>query len=501
MGGAINSGNERGAAPQSFCGRTRREFLWETGAGFTGIALSALLQRDGYFAKAAESSAPPAYVNPLVAKLPPFLPKAKRCIFLFMYGGPSQMDTFDYKPELQKRDKKTVKIEIRRGTFRDQTLQASKRSFKQHGESGLWCSDAFPNTAKHVDKLAVIKSLYMDSFAHGSALLQMNSGRIIQGHPALGSWVSYGLGTVNENLPSFVVMLDPRGGPISGAANWMSGYMPAVYQGTVLRSTGRPILNLSPTADISVDAQREQIRAINRLNAEHLATRPGYSELQARISSYELAFQLQSTAPEALAIDEESLDTQTMYGLHDPKPEHKLSFGPQPFGRQCLIARRLLERGVRFVQIYHGGGHNDENWDAHSDVDNNLHIHGPEIDKPIAGLLADLEQRGMLDDTLVIWGGEFGRQPVTQNGSGRDHNPKGFTYWMAGGGVKAGISYGETDEIGHEAVTNRHHIRNLHATILHLMGFDPQKLTYFYGGLDNRLTGVQGGEVIQGLLA
>jgi len=500
----IPSREGSGSAPRSFCGRTRREFLWETGAGFTGVALSALLQRDGFFgraAAAAERAKPQPYVNPLAAKAPHFPPRAKRCIFLFMYGGPSQMDLFDYKPELQKRDGKTAKIEIRRGSFKEQTLQASKRKFAQHGESGQWCSDALPHLSRQMDKLAVIKSLYMDSFAHGSALLQMNSGRILQGHPALGSWVGYGLGTVNENLPAFVVMLDPRGGPISGAANWMSGYMPAVYQGTVLRSTGRPILNLTPAAGLSVDAQREQIRAINALNESHLADRPGYSELQARIASYELAFQLQSTAPEALDLSQETHETQELYGLHDEKPAHKLSLGAGPFGRQCLIARRLIERGVRFVQIYHGGGHNDENWDAHSDVDNNLQIHGPEIDRPIAGLLADLERRGLLEDTLVIWGGEFGRQPVTQGANGRDHNPKGFTYWMTGGGVKAGTSYGETDEIGHEAVTNRHHIRDLHATILHLMGFDPQKLTYFYGGLDNRLTGVQGGEIISGLLA
>ncbi len=491
-------------ASGGFCGRTRREFLWETGAGFTGVALSALLQQDGFFSRSAfanELVRAQDSVKPLAPVSPHAVPRATRCIFLFMYGGPSHMDLFDYKPELQKRDGKTVKIEVRRGSFKEQTLLASQRKFARHGDSGQWCSDAFPHTARHMDKLAVIKSLYMDSFAHASALLQMNSGRIIQGHPALGSWLGYGLGSVNENLPGFVVMLDPRGGPIGGAANWMSGYMPAAYQGTVLRSTGRPILDLSPSETLSVDFQREQIRAINTLNADHLAKRSGYSELQARIASYELAFQLQSTAPEALDVSQESYETQALYGLHDEKPPHKLSLGPGPFGRQCLIARRLLERGVRFVQIYHGGGHNDENWDAHSDVDNNLNIHGPEIDKPIAGLLADLERRGMLEDTLVVWGGEFGRQPVSQGGKGRDHNPKGFTYWLAGGGVKGGTSYGETDDIGHEAVVNRHHVRDLHATILHQMGFDPQKLTYFYGGLEQRLTGVQGGEVISGILA
>ena len=487
-----------------FCGRTRREFLWETGAGFTGVAMAGLLQQDGFFAKhalAAPQQTAPVFHSPLAAKQPPLVPKAKRCIFLFMYGGPSQMDLFDYKPELQKQDGKTIDIEIRRGSIQQQTLQGSKRTFRQHGESGGWCSDAFPHMSTQMDKLAVIKSLYMDSFAHGSALLQMNCGRVIQGHPSLGSWIGYGMGSVNENLPGYVVMLDPRGGPINGAANWMSGYMPAAYQGTVFRSSGQPILNLAPTMQMTKSAQREQISTINALNAAHLTDRPGYSALQARIASYELAFQLQTAAPEALDLSEEDEATKEMYGFNEPKPNHKLAVGAAPFGKQCLLARRLVERGVRFVQVYHGGGHQQQNWDAHNGVEENLMIHAPEVDKPITGLLIDLERRGLLDETLVVWGGEFGRQPVTQGNGGRDHNPKGFTYWLAGGGVKGGISYGETDEIGHEAVTNRHHIRDLHATILHLMGFDHDHLTYFYGGLDQRLTGVKGGNVIEGILA
>jgi hypothetical protein len=493
-----------GTPTGGFCGRTRREFLWETGAGFTGVALAALLDRDGFFGgRALGGSTPPgrSLDRPLAPLPAPFPTKAKRCIFLFMYGGPSQMDLFDYKPELQKRHGKTVNVEVRRGFVVPQTLLASKRRFERHGQSGQWCSDALPCIARHMDKLAVIKSLQMDSFAHASALIQMNSGRVLQGHPCLGSWVNYGLGTLNENLPGFVVMLDPRGGPIAGAANWMSGYMPAAYQGTVLRSTGQPILNLAPASRIDRTWQRAQVETINALNAEHLATRPGYSELQARISAYELAFQLQSTAPEALDLSVETQATQELYGLHDPKPPHKLSLGSGPFGRQCLIARRLIERGVRFVQIYHGGGHNDENWDAHSNVDINLQIHCPEIDKPIAGLLTDLEQRGLLDETLVIWGGEFGRQAVSQAGLGRDHNPKGFTYWMAGGGIKPGISYGETDEIGHEAAVNTRHIRDLHATILHTMGFDHRKLSFFHNGLNQRLTGVIEAEPIHEILA
>jgi Protein of unknown function (DUF1501) len=489
---------------RQFCGRTRREFLWELGAGFTGVALTALLDGDGFFAGRAQA-APPASAapsNPLAPRPPHFPARARSCIFLYMYGGPSQMDLFDYKPELQKRDGQSVHLEIRRRSVQASRLLASRRKFQQHGQSGLWCSDALPHLSRHLDKLAVIKSLYADSFAHGSANLQMNSGRIIQGHPALGSWLGYGLGTLNQNLPAFVVMLDSRGGPISGAANWSSGYMPAVYQGTVFRSAGDPILNLRPQGLLTRDMQRRQIDTLNLLNGEHFRDRPGYSELQARIASYELAFQLQSSAPETLDLSGESEETRALYGLNDPRPEHPLSVGPAPFGRQCLIARRLVERGVRFVQIYSGGGHQQQNWDAHLGVEENLKIHCPEIDKPIAGLLTDLHRRGLLDQTLVIWGGEFGRQPVSQGSEGgRDHNPKGFTYWLAGGGIKGGTSYGETDELGHEAVVHRHHIRDLHATILHQMGLDHRKLTYFYSGLNQKLTGVTEAEVIKGILA
>jgi hypothetical protein len=488
-----------------FCGRTRREFLWEVGAGFGGVALAAMLDRDGFFAGkgiAAELEARPGPVNPLALQSPHFPTRVRACIFLFMYGGPSQMDLFDYKPELQKRDGQSVEMEIRRRSVQPSKLLASKRKFARHGESGQWCSDALPALAGHMDELAVIKSLYADSFAHGSAMVQMNSGRVIQGHPSLGSWLAFGLGTMNQNLPGYVVMLDPRGGPISGAVNWSSGFMPAAYQGTVFRATGQPILNLNSSSGITPDMQRDQVDTLNELNAAHLAARPGYSELQARIASYELAFQLQTAAPEALDLSQESEATKQLYGFNDRGADHPLSVGPAPFGRQCLIARRLIERGVRFVQIYHGGGHQQQNWDAHMGVEENLKIHCPEIDKPIAGLLTDLKQRGLLDETLIVWGGEFGRQPVVQGTSdGRDHNPKGFTYFLAGGGVRSGTSYGETDELGHEAVIDRHHIRDLHATILHLMGLDHRKLTYFYGGLEQKLTGVVEANVIRGVVA
>ena len=461
---------------KDFCGRTRREFLWEAGAGFTGVALTALLDRDGFFGGSAfgGATAPKHSLDkPLSPLASPLLAKAKRCIFLFMYGGPSQMDLFDYKPELQKRHGQSVNMEVRRGLIAQQKLLGSKRKFARHGESGQWCSDALPCIARHMDKLAFIKSLQMDSFAHGSAMMQMNSGRILQGHPCLGSWVSYGLGTLNENLPGYVVMLDPRGGPIAGAANWSSGYMPAAYQGTVFRSTGQPILNLSPSTGVDRDCSGLKSTRSTPSMPSTWHPAPAIPSCRPGSPPTSWRFSCSRRHPTPSISREEAQATHEHVRPERSEPPHHLSLGSAPFGRQCLIARRLVERGVRFVQIYHGGGHNDQNWDAHSNVEKNLQIHCPEIDKPIAGLLTDLEQRGLLDETLVVWGGEFGRQAVAQGADGRDHNPKGFTYWLAGGGVKGGTSYGETDEIGHEAVVNRHHIRDLHATILHLDGLRP----------------------------
>lgn len=487
----------------------RRNFLWNIGAGFGGVALTSMLHHDGFFGNNAQGS-DGASLNPLAPKTPMLPTKAKSCIFLFMFGGPSQVDLFDYKPELQKRDGQSIDNEFRRGTKTKATLQASRRTFKQYGQSGQWCSDAFPNIAKHMDKLAVVKSLYSDSFAHGSALLQMNSGRTLQGHPSLGAWMTYGLGTVNQNLPGYVVMIDPRGGPTTGAPNWASGYMPAAYQGTVVRTAGAPILNLESAAHKSRTSQRNEIDFINQLNASHESSRHGYSELAARIASYELAYNLQTTAPESLDLASEDAATLDMYGINEPKPDwHALAQGPSTFGKQCLMARRLVERGVRFVQIYSGGGNagGQNTWDGHHGIEENLKLHCPEVDQPIAALLTDLERRGLLDETLVVWGGEFGRMPVSETFNtggkpgGRDHNPKGFTYWMAGAGVKAGTSYGETDELGEAAVVDRHHLRDLHATILHLMGLDHNRLTYFHGGLNEKLTGVIEANVIRGIVA
>lgn len=472
----------------------RRRFCTSTGAGFGSLALLSMLEQTQ--AASQHSAAIPT--------------KAKSVIFLFMFGGPSQVDLFDYKPELQKRDGQTIQNEFRRGTKTQAVLQASRRTFAQHGQSGLWCSDAFPNIAKHMDKLAVVKSLTSDSFAHGSALLQMNCGRILQGHPSLGSWINYGLGSENQNLPGYVVMLDPRGGPTSGSPNWSSGYMPAAYQGTLMRPGLQPILNLTPPSNIDSQAQRSEIDFLKQLNRRYAQGRAEHSELDARIASYELAFQLQMAAPEAMDLSRETQETIEMYGINEPKPDwHPLALGPSTFGRQCLIARRLVERGVRFIQIYSGGGNagGQNTWDGHHGIEENLKLHCPEVDRPIAALLGDLQQRGLLDSTLVVWGGEFGRMPVSETFNtggkpgGRDHNPKGFTYWFAGAGVKGGTSYGQTDELGEFATENPRHLRDLHATILHLMGLDHRRLTYFHGGLDEKLTGVIEASPIREIMA
>ncbi|WP_068141510.1 DUF1501 domain-containing protein [Roseimaritima ulvae] len=484
--------------PTQFCGRTRRQMLWELGCGFTGTALAGMLGRDGFLdsqAVAADGRTP--FVNPLRAKTPPLPAKAKNVIFLYMYGGPSHIDTFDYKPSMVGMDGKTIEVKtFGRGGHRNQGRIVEPRwKFKQYGQCGKWVSDLFPNLATCVDDIAFMHSMTADSPIHGSAMLQMNSGRILSGSPCLGSWVNYGLGTVNENLPGFVVMLDPRGGPISGAKNWSAGYMPAHYQATVMKSKGTPVLNLSRPEGVTDGIQRELLDTLRDYNDAHAVNRTGNSDLDARIASYELAYQMQSTTPEAVDLASEDERTLEMYGMNNPTSA--------TFGKQCLMARRLVERGVRFVQIYSGGAHNDDNWDAHTDMERNHNLHAAETDKPIAGLINDLKQRGMLDDTLIVWGGEFGRQPTAEyaKGSGRDHNAYGFTMWMAGGGVKGGVSVGKTDELGSAAVENRFHVKNLHATILQLMGLDPNELTYFYGGLDQKLVGVTGAEPIPEVMA
>jgi len=491
----MNEASDRTPPSGTFCRQTRREFLWEAGAGFTGLALAGLLSRDGVSLTSRAAAAEVAKrtsANPLAPK-PPMLPaKAKSVIFLFMYGGPSQVDTFDYKPKLYDLDGKTITVKTfgRGGKKNEGRVVGPKWKFRQYGQSGKWVSDLFPNLATCVDDIAFLHSMTADSPIHGSAMLQMNTGKILSGSPCLGSWVNYGLGSENENLPGFVVMLDPTGGPISGAKNWSSGYMPASFQGTILRSGGTPVLDLARPQGTSEAMQRQLLDTLNAYNSEHLTNRADNSNLAARIASYEMAYSMQQHAPEAVELAQEPEETKELYGLNDDRT--------RDFGRRCLLARRLVERGVRFVQLYAGGAHNDSNWDAHGDLINNHTYHAGRTDKPIAALLIDLKRRGLLDETLVIWGGEFGRQPTAEyaEGTGRDHNAYGFTMWMAGGGIKGGVSVGETDEIGAAAVSDRFHVKHLHATVLHQMGLDPEQLTYFYNGLDQKLVGVEGAEII-----
>ena len=471
----------------TFCGRTRREFLWQTGTGFGAVALASMLERDGFFSSSGQAAGATSSPHGVGAKQPHFTPKAKSVIFLFMYGGPSHIDTFDYKPNMVGTDGKTVQVKtFGRGGHRNEGRIVEPRwKFKQYGQSDKWVSDLFPNVAQCVDDIAFLHSMTADSPIHGSAMLMMNSGKILSGSPALGSWVNYGLGSVNENLPGFVVMLDPTGGPISGAKNWSSGYMPANYQGTVLRSQGSPILDLQPPAEMGRAAQREILDAIKNINERHLQLHEGNHDLMSRIASYELAYKMQEHAPEAVDLSDENSQTLELYGVNNPQTAD--------FGRRCLLARRLVERGVRCIQLYSGGAHNDDNWDAHGDLEKNHNKHAGATDQPVAALLKDLKRRGLLDSTLVVWGGEFGRQPTAEyaKGSGRDHNAYGFTMWMAGGGIKGGVSIGTTDELGAAAVERPMHVKNLHATILHQLGLDPNRLTYFYSGLDQKLVGVE----------
>jgi len=482
---------------RNFCGRTRREFLWESGGGFGAVALSSMLGSDFFAGQSVAADGVSAFQNPLAPKPPHFAAKARSVIFLFMYGGPSQVDTFDYKPTMYGRDNQTVTVRtFGRGGHRNQGRIVEPRwRFHQYGQCGKWVSDLFPNLTRYVDDIAFLHSMTADSPIHGSAMLMMNSGRILSGHPALGSWVNYGLGTENQNLPGFVVMLDPRGGPISGAKNWSSGYMPAYYEGTIMRSQGVPMLDLERPAGTSQTSQRRLLDVLGEYNQQHAAARPGNSALAARIASYELAYRMQSSAPEAVDLTQETAETQELYGLNDRRCE--------AVGRQCLLARRLVERGVRCIQIYSGGNHNDANWDAHGDLLYNHNLHAGETDRPIAGLLTDLKRRGLLDSTLIVWGGEFGRQPTAEyaTGTGRDHNSYGFTMWLAGGGIKGGVSVGATDELGSAAVEKPFHVKRLHATILHQLGLDPERLAYFYGGLDQKLVGVEGAEPIHEIMA
>ena len=466
--------------------RSRREFLEKAGLGFGAVAAEFLLQRD-----AAAASA----TNPFAPKPPQLPAKAKHVIFLFMHGGPSHVDTFDPKPLLAKLDGQTVpasfgKVDFQFTRMEKAPLMASRRVFRKRGRSGLEISDLFEHVAQHADELAVVRSCYHDGFTHVIGQSWMNTGWGRVGRPSVGSWVVYGLGSESENLPAFVVMLD--GGIKEGSPAYGSGFLPAMYQGTVLRTDGSPILNVNRPPQITSGDQRRMLDLLSAYNRDYSEARADDSDLAARMASYELAFKMQTAVPELANLSKESEATKKLYGLDEPDTAE--------FGTQCLMARRMVERGVRFIQLYSGGNKGGGvGWDGHNQCDANHTVMARRVDKPIAGLLADLKSRGLLDETLVVWGGDFGRTPFTNGGNGaasytmgRDHNPYGFSVWLAGGGVKGGKTIGATDEIGLHAAEDKVHVHDLHATMLTLLGLQHEKLTYFFQGRDFRLTDVGG---------
>ncbi len=464
---------------------SRRDFLFRSGGGFGALALSWLLARDGHAA---------APANPLAAKAPLFEAKAKSVIFLFMVGGPSPLDLFDPKPELAKHQGKPLPpsfgTPVSQFTKGDTPLLASTRKFQKHGRSGLDVSDLMPHLATCADDIAFLRSCWCTSTVHAPAMYELHSGRTLMGFPSLGSWVTYGLGSVSDNLPAYCVLLQPEGTPEGGAPCWGAGFLPAVHQGTLLRKGASPILNLRPPEGAGGERQKRTLDLLRRMNEIDLD--PADAELSARIATYELAFRMQRYAPEAVDLARETAATRTMYGLDDKRTAD--------FGSRCLLARRLVERGVRFVQLYSGGGPLVTQWDAHDDVNANHEKMCGHVDRPVAALLKDLKRRGLLESTLVVWASEFGRTPMSQGGKGRDHNPYGFTMWLAGGGVKGGTAHGATDEFGLRAVKDRVSVNDFHATILHLLGLDHEKLTYRHDGRDERLTDVAG-NVVEQILA
>ena len=468
-------------------GWSRRRFLETAGHGFGALALSQLMGESVRGASNASVQSTPG---------PHFAPKAKRCIFLFMVGGPSQMDLFDPKPELNRLNGKRLPDSFGKVTSQflenDPICLGSTRAWGRYGQPGMDMSDLIPALHSHADRIALVRSCAVDSVVHAPAHYQMNSGRIFMGYPSLGSWVTYGLGNESENLPSFVVMAQPQGTPEGGAPCWSSGFLPAIHQGTLFRPGSKPVVNLaSVDPNFDLPRQRRMMDYLQSLNREQL--QPGDTELEARIASYELAFRMQSEAPEAVDLSRETAETRSLYGLDQPETAE--------FGTRCLIARRLAERGVRFIQLYSGGGPVAWQWDAHDDVNANHEKMCRATDQPVGALLTDLARRGLLDDTLVVWGGEFGRTPVSQKGSrGRDHNATAFSMWFAGGGIQGGTVYGATDQIGLKTVEGRAHVNDLHATILHLMGLDHLRLTWRHNARDERVTDV-GGEVIKGIIS
>jgi hypothetical protein len=466
---------------------SRRDWLALAGGGFGALALLDQMARD------AEAGSRPDALAQAAASNWRRPAKARSVIFLFIEGGPSHIDLFDPKPALDRLAGKPLPPSFKpvitpMGEFHSPVL-ASRRTWKQYGQSGAWVSDWLPHIATCVDDIAVIRSCWSNGLNHVGGVCQMNTGSILAGRPSLGSWVTYGLGTENQNLPGFVVMQDnPRGQVAGGPRNWGTAFMPAAFQGTRLGSGAQPIANLRPPQEISVVRQRGKLEFLHQLNRRHLQRRFDQSELDARIRSYELAFRMQAEAPEAVDLASEGDETRSLYGFDDRKTES--------FGRLCLLARRLVERGVRFIQLYCGAG---ARWDAHFDIEGNHAANCLAMDKPVAGLITDLKRRGLLEETLVVWGGEFGRTPMSEKGNGRDHNPYGFTMWMAGGGVKGGITIGRTDDVGLHAIDDRLHVRDLHATILHCLGVDHTKLIYRHQGRPERPT-VNEGQVCTKLL-
>lgn len=470
---------------------SRREFLFRAGGGFGGLALCGLLAEQGALPRTA-AAADRSAANPLAARPPHYTATARSVIFLFMDGGPSHIDTFDPKPKVNEYAGKPLPESIERVFtpmgVTDNPLLVSPRTWKQYGESGLPVSNWYAHVGECADDLVVVRSCWANGLNHVGSVCQMNTGSILAGRPSLGAWVTYGLGTENQNLPSFVVLLDNDREPPGGSRVWGTGFMPATYQGTRFRNGPGAILHLTPPAEVSSPQQRSKLDFVTALNRRHLQERPGDTELEARIAAYELAFRMQAHAPEAVDLASETAETQALYGLDDK--------ATATFGRNCLLARRLVERGVRFVQLYSGSG---SQWDAHSKIEENHSRLCRSTDKPIAALLKDLKRRGLLDSTLVVWGGEFGRTPMSEKGDGRDHNPYGFTMWMAGGGLSGGRAVGATDDFGLHAVQDRIHVHDLHATILDLLGLDHTQLLYRHQGRPERPT-VNEGRVVDEIL-
>ena len=455
---------------------SRREFLQRAGCGFGAVALAAMTEQAGF----AQGAASAELRVGMPAEIGNGKGRAKQVIFLFMEGGPSHLDTFDPKPLLNELAGQALpqsfKAPITAMGETKAPLLECKREWKQRGQSGLWVSNWFEHVAEHADDLVVIRSCVSSGINHAGGVCSMNTGAVFGGRPSLGAWVSYGMGTLNRNLPSFVVIKDSEATVVNGARNWGTGFMPAVYQGVEFQSSGAPIKHLENPKGVTRERQRQKLDLLASLNREYNASRADNTELDARIRGYELAYRMQAEAPEAVDLSKETDATRQLYGMD--KEETAV------FGRNCLLARRLIENGVRFVQLYSGAG---SKWDSHSAMEKNHGSLTRAVDKPIAGLLADLKARGLLEDTLVIWGGEFGRTPMSEKGDGRDHNPTGFTMWMAGGGLRGGRTIGATDELGLYAVEDRLHVHDIHSTILHLLGVDHTKLVYSNKGRPERI--------------